>query len=356
MPSMTTPSSTWWERCCRRRTSNVCCATTTRVALAPRTSRTACCGTLQAPDLLEALRTAALVQSVESSNRIEGVTVEPSRLRPLVLGDARPRGRSEEEIRGYRRALALIHSRAEALSITPATIQQLHRTAQEGAADAGAWKRADNDIIEVRPGQAPRVRFRPVAATRTAEAIDELCLAYRHTVDQSLAPPLVAVAALVFDFLCVHPFRDGNGRVSRLLTLLALYQYGFEVGRYISLERLVEDEKAGYYEALHASSAGWHDGRHDLLPWLTFFLSVLRQAGRELEARAGQMKRPRGVKRLLVEQAIEGFPGPFTVAELERAAPGVSREMIRRVLADLRKAERVECQGRGPGAPWVKKR
>lgn len=238
--------------------------------------------TRQAPQLLDALREAALVQSVESSNRIEGVTVAPERLRPLVLEDARPRDRSEEEIRGYRRALDLIHSRAQDLAITPDLLQRLHATIQEGSGDAGQWKRVDNEIIELREGAPPLVRFRPVGVAETPAAVEELCLLYRHAVNQSLAPPLVTIAALVFDFLCIHPFRDGNGRISRLLTLLALLQHGYEIGRYVSLERIVEESRDRYYETLHLSSEGWHEGRHDLLPWLNYFLAVLKQAYREL--------------------------------------------------------------------------
>jgi Fic family protein len=117
----------------------------------------------------------------------------------------------------------------------------------------------------------------------TPAAVEELCLVYRHALNQSLAPPLVAVAALVFDFLCIHPFRDGNGRISRLLTLLALYQHSYEVGRYVSLERLVEESRAEYYDVLHRSSDGWHKGRHDLIPWLSFFLTILKRAYRELD-------------------------------------------------------------------------
>jgi Fic family protein len=235
------------------------------------------------PEILTSLREAALVQSVESSNRIEGVTVAPGRLRPLVLEDARPRDRSEEEIQGYRRALERIHAEAKTLAITPELLQGLHATIQEGSGDAGQWKQVDNEIIELREGAPPLVRFRPVKVAETPAAVEELCLVYRHALNQSLAPPLVAVAALVFDFLCIHPFRDGNGRVSRLLTLLALYQHGYEVGRYVSLERLIEESRAEYYEALHRSSEGWHEGRHDLLPWLNFFLAILKRAYRELD-------------------------------------------------------------------------
>jgi len=184
---------------------------------------------------------------------------------------------------GYRRALERIHTEAKTLAITPELLQWLHATIQEGSGDAGQWKQVDNEIIELREGAPPLVRFRPVKVAETPAAIEELCLIYRHALNQSLAPPLVAVAALVFDFLCIHPFRDGNGRISRLLTLLALYQQGYEVGRYVSLERLIEESRAEYYEALHRSSEGWHEGRHDLLPWLNFFLTILKRAYRELD-------------------------------------------------------------------------
>ena len=241
--------------------------------------------TQQAPERLQALRETALVQTVESSNRIEGVTVAPDRLVPLVLQNAKPRDRSEEEIRGYRKALDLINSATPSLEITPDLLRTLHRTIQEGSGDAGEWKQVSNEIIERRPGAPPFVRFRPVSVADTPAAMDELCLSYRYVVNQSLAPPLVATAALVFDFLCIHPFRDGNGRVSRLLTLLALYQHGYEIGRYVSLERLIEESRADYYDVLRQSSEGWHEGRHDLLPWLNYFLAVLKRAYRENEER-----------------------------------------------------------------------
>jgi Fic family protein len=235
------------------------------------------------PEVLTSLREAALVQSVESSNRIEGVTVAPDRLRPLVLGDSRPRDRSEEEVQGYRKALQLIHAEAPELAVTPDLLRRLHATIQEGSGDAGEWKGVDNEIVELREGAPPLVRFRPTSVAATPAAVEELCLLYRHALNQSLAPPLVAAAALVFDFLCIHPFRDGNGRISRLLTHLVLARHGYEVGRYVSLERLIEESKADYYDVLHRSSAGWHEGRHDLLPWLNFFLTILKRAYRELD-------------------------------------------------------------------------
>ncbi|MBI4538040.1 MAG: Fic family protein [Gemmatimonadetes bacterium] len=167
----------------------------------------------QAPQVLKALRETALVQSVESSNRIEGVTVPAARLRPLVVGRARPRDRSEGEIQGYRRALELIHTQARDLPVTLDVLRRLHRIAQYGAADAGEWKQIENEIIEHRQGAPPVVRFRPASVAETPGAVDELCLCYRHGLAQEPTPPLVAIAALVLDFLCIHPFRDGIGQV-----------------------------------------------------------------------------------------------------------------------------------------------
>jgi Fic family protein len=311
--------------------------------------------TRQSPQVLKALREAALVQSAESSNRIEGVTVDPARLRPLVLGNARPRDRSEEEVQAYRHALELLHTQAADLPITPETIRLLHRTCQAGAGDAGAWKRSANDIVELREGQPPRVRFRPVGPVETPAAMDELCRAYRNEIDQGVAQPLIVAGALAFDFLCVHSFRDGNGRVSRLLTLLVVYHLGYEVGRYISLEKLVEDSREEYYEALARSSVGWHEGQHDLYPWLNYWLTIVRRAYRVFEERAGQVKAPRGAKRQLIEAAIGSRSGSFKLTDIEAACPGVSREMIRKVLKEWRDAGRISVRGHGPGARWEKR-
>lgn len=311
--------------------------------------------THQAPQFLKALREMALVQSVESSNRIEGVTVEADRLRPLVLGHARPKDRSEQEIAGYRKALNLIHTSAANLQITPDLIKRLHRLSHEGSGDAGEFKRFDNEIVQLHPDRAPEIRFKCVSAKATPAAVAELCLIYHHAIDQDRIPPLVAIGAMVFDFLCIHPFRDGNGRVSRLLTLLALYQHGYEVGRYVSLERLVEESKEDYYHVLRQSSQRWHDAKHDLLPWLNHFLAVIRRAYGEFEQRAGQLKAPRGAKTELLEQALTQIDGDFTLAELEKLCPGVSRELIRHRLKELKASGNVECIGRGPGAKWRKR-
>ena len=306
----------------------------------------------QSPQALKALRDTAIIQSAESSNRIEGVTVAPARLYPLVLGQSNPRDRLEQEVQDYRRALIEIHSNYANLSIMPDTLQRLHALCQSTSGDAGQFKRVDNDIVEYLPGQAPVVRFHCVKAEKTPVAVEELCRHYQRALNQENIPPLIAIAALVLDFLCIHPFRDGNGRVSRLLTLLALYQHGYEVGRYISLERLIEDSREDYYECLRLSSSRWHDGKHEPTPWLNFMLGIIRRAYVELEERAGQIKAPRGTKSERVLDAIRAQPDEFRLSDLERACPGVGREWIRTLLAELKKSGDVACRGRGPGARW----
>jgi len=308
--------------------------------------------TRQMPQVLKALRDMALVQSVESSNRIEGVTVAPDRLRPLVLGRATPADRAESEIRGYREALNEIHTRADSMKMAPELFRHLHATIQSTSGDAGEWKQHDNEIVVIRPGLPPEVRFSPVQASATPAAAEELCASYLRAVEHAVAPALITLAALVLDFLCIHPFRDGNGRVSRLITLLGTYQHGYEVGRYVSLERTIEDSREDYYEALRRSSAGWHDGKHDFEPWLNYFLTVMRRAYREFEERVGQVKGQRGAKRASVLGVIDRQAGTFSLVDLERLCPGVSRDMIRRVLWDLQKAGAVECVRRGPAAQW----
>jgi len=307
----------------------------------------------QSPQILKALREMAIVESTESSNRIEGVTVERDRLRPLVLGNARPRDRSEEEIVGYRRALSWVHTNHEKIPIEPETFQRLHALAQGGTSgDAGRWKQAPNEIIQVHPDGRREARFRPLEPAQVPSAVEELCIAYRHSLDQLKVTPLLAVAGLVLDFLCIHPFRDGNGRVARLVTLLARYHHGSTVGRYISHERIVEQTKESYYDALYQSSVGWHEGQHDVLPWFNYLLSTLRIAYREFEERTARERPARGSKADLVAYALEHVPSPFGIADVEQLCPNVSREMIRVVMNRWRKEGRLKVLGRGRDARW----
>ena len=178
---------------------------------------------------------------------------------------------------------------------------------------------------------------------------------WQHCLDDRWVHPLIAMAAFNLDFLCIHPFRDGNGRVSRLALLLQCYQLEYEVGRYISLERLIEENKDRYYETLEQSSQGWHEGKHDPWPYINYVLSIFKMAYREFAERVGAVKAPRGSKTDLVLAAINRFVGEFTVSQLEQACPGVSRDMIRRVLREQQSVNVIECQGRGPAARWKKK-
>lgn len=312
--------------------------------------------TRQSPEKLRVLREDAIVESAVSSNRIEGVEIDPSRVRPVVLGQTRLRDRNEEEIRGYRLALKLIHEDGGALNVDEETVRRLHALARGEIWDAGEYKSRDADIIERYPDGRSRVRFRTVRAEETPTYMRALVERWQTCIDERWTPPLIALAAFNLDFLCIHPFRDGNGRASRLLLVLQCYHLGFEVARYISVERLIEENKVRYYETLEESSQGWHEGRHDPWPYVNFLLSVLKDAYRELERRVGQVAAPRGAKSDRVLAAVGRMQGQFRVRDIQDACPGVSLDTIRRVLARLREEERVECLGRGAWATWRKTR
>lgn len=311
--------------------------------------------TKQSPQRLKVLREHALIESAVSSNRIEGVEVDQARVRTIVFGKPVLRDRNEEEVRGYRDALKLIHEQGARLPVSDDTVRTLHRLTRGEIWDAGKYKDKESDIIETSPDGRTRVRFKTVSAAQTPGYMTELIERWDDCLRERWIHPLIALAAFNLDFLCIHPFRDGNGRVSRLLLLLQCYHLGYEVGRYISLERLIEENKDRYYETLQQSSQRWHDGKHDPWPYVNYLLYVLKSAYREFEARVGQVKSPRGAKTDLISQAIAAFTGEFTLMDVEHACPGVSRDMVRKVLHDLRKAKKVECLGRGPGAAWRRK-
>jgi Fic family protein len=311
--------------------------------------------TKQAPQRLKVLRENAIIESTVSSNRIEGVSIPQSRVRPLILGQSRSLDRNEEEVRGYRDALKLIHEQGSKISVSEETIRRLHRLCRGDIGDAGRYRDKESEIIEKSPDGRERIRFQTAQAARVPVFMRDLIDLWHRCLEERWVHPLVALAAFNLDFLCVHPFRDGNGRVSRLLLLLQCYHLGYDVGRYISLERLIEQNKGRYYETLELSSEGWHEGRHNPWPYVDFVLYTLKTAYREFEERVGRVKAPRGTKTELVERAVSLFSGPFALADLERSSPGVSRDMIRKILRRLQKQDRVECLGRGPGAPWKKK-
>jgi Fic family protein len=308
--------------------------------------------TRQSPQILRTLREHALIESAVSSNRIEGVEVDQARVGTIVFGESLLRDRDEEEVRGYRNALELIHTRGAELPITEETIRQLHSLSRGGIGDAGEYKESENDIIEVYPDGRREVRFRTVRAADVPACMAELVQRWRDVLHQRTVHPLIALGSFSLDFLCIHPFRDGNGRVSRLLFLLLCYHLGFEVGRYISLERLIEQNKERYYETLKLSSQGWHEGTHDPWTYINFLLYTLIEASREFERRVGETASPKGAKTELVLQAIEAQTGDFRLADIERSCPGVGRDWIRSILADLKQKGEVTCRGKGPAARW----
>lgn len=310
----------------------------------------------QRPEVLESLRQAAVVESSESSNRLEGITAPRERIEALVLRPTEPRDRSEQEIAGYRDALALIHESHAYMPFSVNVLLQLHQLVYRyHPSGGGRFKPTDNEIVERRPdGAVVRVRFRPTTAFETPAAMQGLVDAYRLAIAPGTLPSLVAVPLAVLDFLCVHPFSDGNGRVGRLLTTLLLYQHGFALGRYISLERIIEESKTSYYETLEASSQGWHGGAHDPHPWLNYFWGTLLRASREFEERVTRVTDGPMNKSDLVRATILRQLGPFTTDDVESACPGVSHELVRLVMRQLRDEGVIALQGRGRGARWLR--
>ena len=309
----------------------------------------------QSPEVLSDLRQIAVIESTESSNRLEGVVVPKDRLRSLVVKNATPKSRSEQEVAGYRDVLALIHESADHMPFSEGVVRQLHTMLYRYMPQAGGqWKATNNDIVEKHPDGTVRVRFRPVPAHLTSMAMADLVEMYRAANDRHLADPLVLIPLSVLDFLCIHPFPDGNGRVARLVTLLLLYQCDYAVGRYISLERIFEESKESYYETLEASSQGWHEGQHDVRPWLDYFWGALLRAYREFEERVGTIERGRGAKGDRVRAEVHKRRIPFSISEIEQACPGISRDTVRMVLRAMKAEGLIASTGKGRGAKWVK--
>ena len=307
----------------------------------------------QMPQALETLKQAAIIQSTESSNRIEGVTAPAQRIREIVAEKTKPRDRSEQEIAGYRDVLNTIHGNHAAMKLTPNLVKQLHRDMfKYTSARGGQWKSGPNTITERRADGTEVVRFEPVAPHLVDEGMRTLHAQLQRRWREDEVDKLLLIPAYVLDFLCIHPFTDGNGRMARLLTLLLLYQAGYEVGRFVSLEKIVENSKEGYYDTLHQCSQGWHKGRHSLGPWTEYLLGTLIATYREFESRVGLLTAGRGAKTELVLEAIGRFHGDFSVGELQEQCPNVGIDLIRRILREQRQLNKLECLGRGPAARW----
>ncbi len=290
-----------------------------------------------------------------SSSRIEGIYATNKRLKEIMSNKVVPRDRSESEISVYRDVLETIHTSYDAIPISSSVVLQLHRDLYKYLpARGGSYKNVNNVIEEILPDGSKYIRFKPVDAFYTPMYMETLCEEYRKAISKEEIEPLVLIGAFVLDFLCIHPFNGGNGRMSRLLTLLLLYQSGFEVGRFISIEKIIEDSKETYYEALNKSSMLWQDGKHNLEIWLEYFLGVLLRAYKELEERVGHVISTKGGKSERIEKAIEGKLGYFTKSEIRDICPDASAATLNRVFDKLKAEGKIEIVGNGRGAKWRK--
>ena len=310
----------------------------------------------QAPQILNTLRDVAVIQSTKASNAIEGIIITDRRLKGIMEKSSEPSDRSEGEIAGYRDVLGLIHSSYEGIDIKSNVILQLHRAIYNYLpSEGGKWKNADNVISEELPTGEKRIRFEPLSAFETPQAMEDLCKEYQERVTKEDVDPLILVSVFILDFLSIHPFNDGNGRMARLLTLLSLYHFGYEVGRYISLEKIIEDTKESYYETLKLSSDGWHNNENDITPWTNYLLGTIVAAYKQLESRVGIVETKKGNKTARIEEYVENKIGFFTKADIRTACPDVSESTINRVLNKLKEENKLEPTGLGRSAKWKKK-
>lgn len=288
-------------------------------------------------DTLAELLEAAKIQSTEASNRIEGIITTDDRLKKLVQNKTTPKNRSEREIAGYRDVLTTIHENYDYIPVRPGMILQLHRDLYKfsGLAIGGNLKNSDNIIAEELPDGTRRVRFQPVPAWETPEAMDNLCNALSDALTDPEMDALLLIPMFIMDFLCIHPFNDGNGRMSRLLTLLLLYRSGYIVGKYISIEKLIADTKDSYYEALQLSSADWHEGTNDYLPFVRYILGVIVAAYREFSTRVEVLITKGLSKPGRVREIIRNTTGRITKTSIMEQCPDISQTTVDRALRKL---------------------
>lgn len=288
-------------------------------------------------DALSELLEIAKVQSTEASNRIEGIITTDERLKKIVMNKTTPKGRSEREIAGYRDVLNTIHENYDYIPIKPGMILQLHRDLYKfsNSAVGGNFKNSDNVIAEELPDGTKRVRFQPVPAWETSDAIDSLCNAFQETLMDTEIDYILLMPMFILDFLCIHPFNDGNGRMSRLLTLLLLYRSGYFVGKYISIEKLIADSKETYYEALQESSAHWHEGENDYLPFVRYMLGIVIAAYREFSSRVDVLVTKGLSKPERVRELIHRKAGRITKKQIMNQCPDISQKTVERALKEL---------------------
>ena len=306
-------------------------------------------------DILTQLVEIAKIQSTEASNKIEGIYTSDERLKALVKDTTRPKTRNEREIAGYRDVLNTIHESHDYIPPKPAIILQLHRDLYkfEGFDVGGKYKTADNVIEEEDSFGNKFVRFKPVAAWETPEAVEELCKSFEEALATEQVDPLILIPMYILDFLCVHPFNDGNGRMSRLLTLLLLYRAGYIVGKYISIEKLIENTKEFYYDCLQQSSVGWHENKNDYEPFVRYMLGVVVAAYRDFASRVSSlvvegMSKPDRIKKI-----IKTTLGPVTKGEILKKCPDISQVTVQRTLANLVESGMITKLGGGRYTKYI---
>lgn len=291
-------------------------------------------------DTLTELLEVAKIQSTEASNRIEGIFTSNDRLKKLVLDKTIPTTRSEQEIAGYRDVLATIHENYKYIPLKPSMILQLHRDLYKysGSSIGGNYKNSDNIIAETDEEGNRFVRFKPVSAWETPLDVESICLAYDEALSDIDAEPLLFIPMFILDFLCIHPFNDGNGRLSRLLTLLLLYRSGYNIGKYISIEKAIEKTKEVYYEALQKSSANWHEGKNNYTSFVRYMLGILVSVYREFDERIKNIPSKGVSKPERIRELIKSNLGKITKSEIMEQCPDISQVTVQRTLSNLLKS------------------
>ena len=303
----------------------------------------------QKPAVLDKLVEIAKVQSTEASNKIEGIVTTETRIHQLCMDKTTPRNRDEEEIMGYRDVLNTIHESYKYIPIRSSYILQLHRELYKYSEKAigGRYKNTQNVIAETREDGTQIVRFTPMAPYETPDAIEEICESFNQVIDSCLVDPLVLIPIFINDFLCIHPFNDGNGRMSRLLTLLLLYRSGYIVGKYISIEKMIETTKETYYEALQASSVGWHEGKNDYSSFINYMLGVIVASYREFSSRVKLLTTSGLTKGDRIGEIIKQTVGTITKTEIMNKCPDISQITIQRALIALQEQGKIIKIGGG---------
>ena len=307
------------------------------------------------PDALSALLDIAKIQSTKASNGIEGIFTSDARLQALVMDKAEPRSRSEEEIAGYREVLSMIHENYEYIPLRSNNVLQLHRDLYSygGKGIGGRFKNVDNIIAEVGKDGNEHVRFTPTPAFQTPDAVDNLCQAFNEALDESKYDALILIPMFVLDFLCIHPFNDGNGRMSRLLTLLLLYRSNYIVGKYISIEMLIEHSKETYYEALRQSSTGWHTGENDYQSFVSYYLGVFVKAYQEFQDRVEHLHGKTLSKAERIRAVFRKRIGKISKSDIATLCPDISLTTIERTLKEMLDNGEIQKIGSGRGTGYL---